>query len=387
MKQKKEPRTSIRNTSRREFIKTAALTAGAAGVLGAGGLTTAAAKTKTNAPKGLPITIAGYKLTRVEALADGRVQIKGCDAKFEAAAIGDMNTHVFSGPQTREVTEIGLHPFMLAYANDNFRDYTLLPIFPIRVFRHKSVFIRTDRGIKGPEDLRGKKIATPGYSSTSLTWIRGIFEDEYGISPKDVQWVVATKDSSANVAGKVSKQENIWPQGIPVRQGPKGRDESDLLASGVVDALFHAAEPKCYVEGHSKVGRLFPDYRSVEQAYFKKTGIFPIMHAVAIKKSAVKENPWLPKAVFDAYSQAKQISYDHMAKLGWIFDSLPWYGQEFEETRALMGKNYYSYGIRPNRKVLETLFRYSHEQGLAKRELTIEELFEPSTLKLTEPSA
>ena len=386
MKQKKESSSLPQNTSRREFIKTAAIAAGTAGVLGAGGLSVASAGQKA-AAKGLPITIAGYKVIRVEALADKRVTVKGCNAKFEPAKIGDMNIHVFNGAQTREVTEIGLHPFMLAYANDNFRDYTLLPIFPIRVFRHKSVFIRTDRGIKGPEDLRGKKIATPGYSSTSLTWIRGIFEDEYGISPKDVQWVVATKDSSANVAGKVSKQENIWPQGIPVRQGPKGRDESDLLASGVVDALFHAAEPKCYVEGHSKVGRLFPDYRSVEQAYFKKTGIFPIMHAVAIKKSAVKENPWLPKAVFDAYSQAKQISYDHMAKLGWIFDSLPWYGQEFEETRALMGKNYYSYGIRPNRKVLETLFRYSHEQGLAKRELTIEELFEPSTLKLTEPSA
>ena len=184
--------------------------------------------------------------------------------------------------------------------------------------------------------------------------------------------------------GKLSKEENIWPKGVPVRQGPAGRDESDLLASGVVDALFHAAEPKCYVEGHKKVGRLFPDYRSVEQAYFKKTKIFPIAHAVAIKKSAVKENPWLPKAVFDAYSKAKQISYDYMAKLAWGYESLPWFSQEFEETRALMGDNYDSYGIETNRKVLETLFRYSFEQGLAKRELTIEELFEPSTLKLTE---
>jgi len=96
-----------------------------------------------------------------------------------------------SGPQTRAVTEVGLHPFMLAYANDGFRDYTLLPIFPLRTFRHKSIFIRTDRGIERPEDLRGKKIATPGYSSTSLTWIRGILQDEYGVTPEDVQWIVS----------------------------------------------------------------------------------------------------------------------------------------------------------------------------------------------------
>jgi len=112
--------------------------------------------------------MAGYKFTRVEALVDGHVKIEGCDAQFEVAKIGDMNTHVISGPQTRDVTEIGLHPFMLAYANDSFRDYTLLPIFPLRLFRHKSIFIRTDRGINKPQDLRGKTIGTAGYSSTSL---------------------------------------------------------------------------------------------------------------------------------------------------------------------------------------------------------------------------
>ncbi len=108
-----------------------------------------------------------------------------------------------------------------------FRDYTLLPIFPLRMFRHRSVFIRNDRGIKRPEDLRGRKVATPGYSSTSLTWIRGILEDEYGISPKDVQWIVARKDSSAKDAGKASKQENVFPKGVPIELGPEGQDESD----------------------------------------------------------------------------------------------------------------------------------------------------------------
>jgi 4,5-dihydroxyphthalate decarboxylase len=380
IKNKKNPPDS----SRREFIKTAAIAAGTAGVLGAGGLTAAVAKTETEASKGLPITIAGYKYTRVAALIDERVKVEGCDVTFEEARIGDMNSHIFNGEQTRNITEIGLHPFMLAYANDDFRDYTLLPIFPCRFFRHRSVFIRTDRGIKRPEDLRGKTIATPGYSSSSLTWIRGIFQDEYGIAPNDVQWVVAAKDSSAKTSGQVSKQENVLPEGIPIKKGPEGKDESDLLETGEVDALFHALEPRCYVEGAPKVGRLFPDYRSVERTYFSKTGIFPIMHAVAIKKTTLKQNPWLAKAVFNAYSQSKQIFFEYMAKAAWMYESLPWYSQEFEETRALMGDNYFSYGIGPNRKVLETLFRYSHQQGLASRELTIEELFDPSSLKLTE---
>jgi len=369
--------------SRREFIK-ASLTVGAAAALPVSGYATAQAAVK---PKGLPLSMAGYNFDRTRALIDGSVKIEGCDIHFKESGIGDINTHVFSGPQTLDVTEIGLHPFMLAYANDGFRDYTLLPIFPLRLFRHKSVFIRTDRGINKPGDLRGKKIATAGYSSTSLTWIRGIFEDEYGLKPEDLEWIISSKDSSAKDAGKVSKQENFFPEGVSISVGPEGKDESDLLASGDVDAVFHAGEPRVYIEGHPKVGRLFPDYRSVERAYFSKTGIFPIMHAVAIKKSLLQQHPWLIEAVFQAYSQSKQKAYDYMARAAWLRDSLPWFGQEFEETRALMGDNYYSYGIEPNRNTLEALFRYSHQQGLSSRELTIEELFVPASLKLVESPA
>lgn len=370
--------------SRREFIKAGAFTVGAAAAMSVSGYAPAQETVK---PKGLPLSMAGYNFDRTRALIDGSVKIEGCDIRFKESGIGDINSHLFSGPQTLDVTEIGLHPFMLAYANDGFRDYTLLPIFPLRLFRHKSVFIRTDRGIDKPEDLRGKKIATAGYSSTSLTWIRGIFEQEYGLKPEELEWIISSKDSSAKDAGKVSKQENIFPEGVSINMGPDGKDESDLLASGDVDAVFHAGEPRAYIEGHPKVGRLFPDYRSVERAYFSKTGIFPIMHAVAIKKSLAQQHPWLIEAVFQAYSQSKQKAYDYMAEAAWVKDSLPWFGQELEETRALMGDNYYSYGIEPNRKTLQALFRYSHQQGLCSRELTVEELFVPASLKLTESPA
>ncbi|UCG34064.1 MAG: hypothetical protein JSU68_05395, partial [Phycisphaerales bacterium] len=174
------------------------------------------------------------------------------------------------------------------------------------------------------------------------------------------------------------------PKGLSVTHGPGEKDESDLLESGDVDALFHAAEPRAYVQGHPHVARLFSDYRKAERAFFAKTGIFPIMHAVAIRNNVVEANPWLPRAVFSAYAGAKKVMYDALKKLGWAMISLPWVGQEIEETRELMGENFWPYGIEPNRNALEALFQYSHEQGLANRELTVEELFHLSTLDLVD---
>jgi 4,5-dihydroxyphthalate decarboxylase len=286
------------------------------------------------------------------------------------------------------VTEVGLSPYMLAYANDGLRNHTLIPVFPLRVFRHKSVFIRPDRGIEKPEDLRGKRIATPGYSSTSLTWIRGFMQHEYGVTPKDVEWVIATKDSAGKDSGGPSKQEQVLPEGLTMSRGPEGMDESDLLVEGEVDALFHAAEPKAFIQGNPNCVRLFADSRAAEQAYYKKTGILPIMHAVAVRNDVAEEHPWLLGAVFRAYSEAKQQVYDFQRKHAWYKITLPWISQELEATRAVMGDNFYSYGFTENnRKALNALFQYSHEQGLASRKLTIEELFHPSTLELVEESA
>lgn len=367
--------------SRRNFIKTVAV------AVAAGSTITFDDVASVQAAKGTQdntLNLAGYKFDRTEALVDGRVALKGYETKFVESGIGDINTDVFSGPQSYDVTEIGLHPYMLAYANDNFRDYLLLPIFPLRLFRHKSVFIRTDRGIDSPQDLRGKKIATAGYSSTSLTWIRGIFQDEYGLKPEDIQWVISRKDSSAEDAGKISKQENILPQDVPIVNGPEDMDESELLDSGEVDACFHAAEPRAFTQRRPNIARLFSDYRSIEQDFYSRTGIFPIMHAVAIRKKLVEQDPGVIKTVFEAYSQAKQAAYDYLAKLGSMMDILPWAGQEFDETRKLMGDNYYSYGIKPNRKTLDTLFRYSYEQGFCSRQLEIEEIFAPQSLELVE---
>lgn len=375
------------NPERRRFLQAAALTVGTTALLPMTRPLPSRASDSQNKANGAQaelLQMAGYKLDRTEALISGKVTIDGYEINFTESKIGDININVFSGPQSYDVTEIGLHPFMMAYGNENFRDYLLLPIFPIRLFRHKSIFIRTDRGIERPQDLKGKKVSTAGYSSTSLTWIRGMLSDEYGVKPEDLQWVISQKDSSAKDAGKVSAQESVLPEGVPIEKGPEGVDESDLLDKGMVDCCFHAGEPRAFTERRPNIDRLFPDSRKTEQEYFKNTGIFPIMHAVAIKKSFAEQKPEIVPLVFQAYSQSKQKVYDYLAYLASIMDILPWASQEFEATKELMGENYFSYGIEPNRKSLEALFRYSYEQGLCSKHLKIEDVFLPDSLGLKE---
>ncbi len=366
--------------SRRELFKVAGVATGAA--LASIAVTSAEAEQARR--EGLVLKFGGYDFPRLEGLTDGRVPIEGCELQFVPGKIGDMNSDLFGGNQIRDVTEIGLHPFVLAYTNGGFRDYSLLPIFPLRQFRQKSAFIRTDRGITTPMDLKGKRISTAGYSSSSLTWLRGVLKDEYGLKPEDMQWVIAQGDSSAEVVGKISQQESVTPEGVPSELGPVGMDESDLLEQGLVDACFHAAEPRAYIQGKPNVGRLFPDARSVERDYYRRTGIFPIMHTVAIRNTLIEKEPWVARAVFDGYSRAKKLDYEFMMKMGWAYSSLPWFAQELEETRALMGPNFYSYGLQENRKTLEALLRYSYDQGLADRELTVDELFVPQSLEFSE---
>ena len=322
------------------------------------GATTLAASTAAMprpARRGAPsLTVAGYAYDRVAGIADGSVPIEGAAHTFQKASIYELNRTAMGGDQRFHVQEIGLHPYMLAFANEDLRDYTLVPVFPLRTFRHKSIFVRTPRRIDAPADLKGKTVATAGYSQSSLTWIRGMLKDEYGIEPTDLKWVMTreTDDDSA------TKNEKRVPEGVLVKQGPVGQDESDLLSSGVVDAALSALEPRAFVEGDPQIARLFPDARAAERDYYARTGIFPIMHVVALRKDVVDEHPALPKAVFEAYSRAKAMNEQRMDKLGWALVSLPWFAAELESTRALMGDNYWPYGVAPNRKALDALFRY-----------------------------
>jgi 4,5-dihydroxyphthalate decarboxylase len=376
--------------NRRDLMKTAVagVTAGALGVLG--GRISLAAKAEKR-----QIKIAGYDYDRVRAIMDGQAGIEGAEVNFNVEDIYAANKSAFGPEQKYEVTELGLIPFIAKYINNDFRDYTPIPVFISRSFRHRNVFVHVDAGLEKPEDLRAKRVGTPGYGMSANTWIRGFLLDEYGVKADDMQWIETRMSSDeGGLTGRgwsafdaEGRTKYFFPADFPIKQGPPGVDESELLLTGGCDALITAATPKALLDGNPKIKRLFPDFRAAEKDYFKKTGLFPIMHVVAIRTDFIKANPGLPKAVFEMYSKAKQKAYADLETTTSLKVSLPWVTQEFEDTRKLMGKNYWPYGIEANRKELELVMRYTYEQGLVKRRVKFEELFEPSTLKLKEDTA
>jgi 4,5-dihydroxyphthalate decarboxylase len=326
------------------------------------------------------LRIAGYGYDRVRAIQDGRLTLDGFDVRFQPEDIYTLNRLLFGPKRTYEVSETGLIPFVTRYANEDFRAYTLIPVFISRTFRHRNIFVRTDSGIEKPEDLRGRRVGTPGYGMSSHTWIRGFLQDVYGVKPEDMQWVETTKSSDG---GKLNSDfgKYFLPKDFPLTRGPEGMDESEMLITGNVDALITAIEPKAYLDGHPKIRRLFSNVRAVEREYYKKTRVFPIMHVIAVRKDVADANPRLPKAIYSMYSQAKQAAYDDLEAAEVLKVTLPWVNQELKATRALMGDDFWPYGLKANRKELDLVMRYTHEQGLTKRRVRVEEVFHASTLQ------
>jgi len=327
------------------------------------------------------INVAGYPYDRVQAIKDGLVGIDQAEVSFYNENIYSLNAQAFGPQKTYEVTELGLIPYVSKYINEEFRDYVLIPVFISRTFRHRNIYVHVDSGIEKPDDLRGKRVGTPGYGMSASTWIRGMLLDEYGVKANELRWIETTKSSDVGTLNTGFAQY-YFPDDFPLERGPPGVDESELLLSGGCDALITAITPKSYEDGNPKIRRLFSDVKATEQQYYRETGLFPIMHVVAIRADVAKEKPWLPVAVFQMYSEAKQMAYDNLATTTVLKTSLPWAMDEYEETTKLMGNDYWRYGIEANRKELEAVMRYSYEQGLVKKHGRFEEMFHPSTLEL-----
>jgi 4,5-dihydroxyphthalate decarboxylase len=358
---------------RRALLKTALSGAGA--VAAFGGSAVAAAAEPTPRPR---VGVAGYDYDRVRAIMDGEIGIPGTEVAFARENIYALNRLAFGPERKYEVTELGLIPYVSKFINEGFRAYTLIPVFISRTFRHRNVFVHVDAGIEKPEDLRGKRVGTPGYGMSANTWIRGFLLDEYGVKPDEMQWIETTKSSDVGTLNK-GFSKYFFAENFPLVKGPPGVDESELLLSGGCDALITAITPSAFSEGNPKIRQLFPDTRAAEQDYFKKTGLFPIMHVVAIRTDAIEADPGLPKAVFEMYDQAKQRAYADLETTTSLKVTLPWATQEFEDTRKLMGTDFWRYGLEANRKELELVMRYTHEQGLVKERRKFEELFHTST--------
>jgi 4,5-dihydroxyphthalate decarboxylase len=255
--------------------------------------------------------------------------------------------------------------------------YIGIPVFPSRLFRHSSIYVRTDRGIERPEDLRGKVVGVPEYQMTAAVWVRGILRDEYGLRAAEVKW----RNGGLEQPGREARVPLALPSDIELRPIPANETLSQHLDDGRIDALISALAPSCFGR-NPKVRRLFADYRAAEKAYFRRTRMFPIMHLVGVRRSLVERHPWLAVNTYVAYLEAKKLCYRQMETIGHLFTTLPWPVEEFQRARALMGEDFWSYGVEPNRRELEAVARYAQEQGINPREVAPEELFAASTLSL-----
>jgi 4,5-dihydroxyphthalate decarboxylase len=221
-------------------------------------------------------------------------------------------------------------------------------------------------------------IGVPDYSMTAAVWIRGILQDEYGVRAADVKW----RSGGLEQPGREARVALELPAGIELKAIPVGETLSQQLDNGRIDGLISALAPSC-LGRNPAVRRLFPDYRTVEEAYFERTRMFPIMHLVGIRRSLLEEHPWLAVNTYVAYLKAKEICYRQLETIGHLFTTLPWPVDELSRARGLMGEDFWSYGVEANRRELAAVSRYAFEQGIIDRQLTVEDLFAPSTLSLS----
>jgi 4,5-dihydroxyphthalate decarboxylase len=270
-----------------------------------------------------------------------------------------------------EVAEIGFSPYLIALSRGSC-PYVAVPAFLSRMFRHSAVYVRTDRGIEGPADLKGKRIGVPEYQMSAVMWYRGFLQDEFGIAANDIQWVQGGLENP----GRREKFPLNLPPRFSLAPAPDGQSLSQMLADGALDAVMAARRPSCFIAGHPKVLRLHADYRAAERDYYRRTGIFPIMHAVGIRRDVLAQHPWLAASVYKAFLQAKRWADAEFAETTALKIGLPWVNAELDDTRAVMGDDFWSYGLNAaNRRTLETMARYSYEQGLAVRLLSVDEMF------------
>jgi len=323
----------------------------------------------------LSLSVCDYDRTR--ALFDGRAPIEGCDVTAVALEPEESFHRAFKF-QEFDVTEISMSSYLMTMARGE-QHYVAIPAFVSRLFRHSSIYIRTDRGIKGPADLKGKQVGVPEYQMTANVWVRGMLDEEYGVKPRDIKW----RRGGLEEPGREERASMKLPPEIDLKAVPTDRSLSDMLEKGELDAVIGARAPSCFLRGAPNVARLWPDYPAVEEAYFKKTKLFPIMHAIGIRKSLVEKYPWVAVNVYKAFLKAKALCMHELGQIGHLATTLPWPVAAYDRARAAMGEDFWPYGAHENKHALETLARYSFAQGLSVRQVPLEEMFAKPTYELS----
>lgn len=326
------------------------------------------------------LKIACYKYAHTQSFFDGTVKLDNYDTEFRTDNRIDKLFERMMKDNEFDVSELGL-TFYLRNLEEGNCPFIAIPVFPNRQFRHSAIFVNKASGIKTPKDLEGKVVGEfATYSHDAGTVAKGILADEYGVKLENCKWVIGGYDYPMQPVDFISF---ITPENVDVTMAPAGKALGPMLDNGEIDAFITADVPKCFLENSPNVERLFPDYEELERDYYKRTGIFPIMHTVVIRKELIENDPYLAKAVYNAFCEAKNIAMEHYIRMQYIYNTdtmIPWFNTVFEKNRELFPKDWWPYGLKKNYQAIDAFLRWQYEQGITKKRWTCEEIFLPEFL-------
>ncbi len=320
----------------------------------------------------IQLTLACGEYDRTNALALHDIEPEGINLHYLRLPVEETFWRMLRHKEF-DVAELSLSSYLIHRSRGD--DFMAIPVFPSRCFRHSCIFVHADADIARPQDLQGKRVGVPEYQMTAPLWQRALLQHDYGVHPSTIQWF----QGGLEQPGREEKEQLHLPSNIAMQAIKPEQTLSHMLEEGEIDALLSARIPSSFTAENGSVRRLFPDFKKTEQEYFSRSGIFPIMHVIAIRKDVVERYPWVGGTLFKAFCQAKDRLFEQMRQTSALYVSLPWLIAEIEETQHLMGMDFWPYGLESNRKTLEAAVHYSFEQGLIARELEVEELFLPST--------
>jgi 4,5-dihydroxyphthalate decarboxylase len=323
----------------------------------------------------LRMTLGCWNYDRTRALMDGTVQPQGIDLNYLNMPVEETFFRMLRH-QEFDVAEMSLSSYSVSLGKPQ-RPFIAIPVFPSRFFRHSCIYVNAKSGIKEPKDLIGKRIGNPEYQMTAPVWIRGILSDHYGVPVDSVTYYTGGEEEP----GRPEKLKLDLPSNIRVQPIGETQTLAQMLLDGEIDALYTARMPSSFRTGGGRVKRLFENFVDVERQYFRDTGIFPIMHTVAIRRDVYEANRWVAQSLYKAFLESQRRTYEDLAETAALKIMLPWATAHVEEARREMGDDFWPYGLERNRKTLETFLRYHFEQGLSKRLLTVDELFAPEALE------
>jgi 4,5-dihydroxyphthalate decarboxylase len=323
----------------------------------------------------LRLAMACWNYDRTRALLEDRIPIDGIDLTYINIPVEETFFRMIRHREF-DVAEMSLSSYTLSLFKDP-KSFVAIPVFPSRYFRHSCIYINRNSGVREPKDLVGKRVGNPEYQLTAGVWIRGILSDDYKVPVSSVTYFRGGEEEP----GRTEKLAITLPPEIKLASIPSDKILSHMLRDGEIDAIYSPRTPSCFTQHPEKVRRLFEDYMSVEQEYYKRTKIFPIMHTVVIRREVYEKYPWVAQSLYKAFVLAQRETYQDLYETAALKTMLPWLIRHAEDTRELMGADFWPYGLEANVHVLNTFLRYSFEQGLAKRQLTAQDLFVPESLE------